>query len=502
MITRKSSFKDLYSRFGLIEYPFTVYTTENEKDKLEQLFIQPSVYAPIIESFNHDRTMMLIGNRGTGKTALLYDLLRKENTETTLLCSIDNFSDLPTKVELRDFYTLILKGLTSSVFLNLANRKKRLNRLGSEDRLLLSYLLQNYLENVTKRNLRDKIEQVQTRKVVRGLKKGYNYIRFTLNYGATAATNFISDTITSHFSKLPPLIQEGKVKEFFPELSTGIDDGFLDMDSTYYLIERFIDMIKKMGFKKIIIALDKLDEDPRFENDAEGISQFIKPVVTDNKLLLNQEIQLIVSVWAVPFSLLRDTVRTQKHYCPEITWNNSDLIEALNQRLKTYSSNKFNNFMQMFEPNIDEGLIEELFKLANSNPRDLWHVINRIFEAQYEINSEASHLSEEAIIKGFENFVLKFNFYEYYPRKLNARANTMDIYSFVAHLQKLQGSIFTKNQLNEYAGTGSSTNNYVVSMEQMGLIKKDGQKSGAVTYKINDPKVIFAINNGLRIERR
>ncbi|WP_046213551.1 P-loop ATPase, Sll1717 family [Paenibacillus wulumuqiensis] len=502
MIDHKSSFKELYSRLGLVEYPFTIYTTENEKDKLEQLFIQPSDYAPIIESFNHDRTMMLVGNRGTGKTALLYDLLRKENAELSLICSIDNFSELSTKVELREFYTLILKALTSSVFLSLAHYKSKLNKLGKEEKLLLSYLLKNYIESVTKRNLRDKIEQVQTRKLLRSTKKVYNFFRFTLNYGATAATNFISDTITSHFSKLPPLIQEGKVKEFFPELSTGIDDGFLDIDATYSLIERFINIIKKMGYKKVIITFDKLDEDPRFENDAEGISEFIKPVVTDNKLLLNQEVQLIISVWAVPFALIRDTVRTQKHYCPEITWNDSDLTNALNQRLKTYSNDKITDFTKIFAPNINPTTMKELFKLANSNPRDLWHIINRIFEAQYEIDSEANFLSEEAIVKGFTNFVLKFNFYEYYPKRINARSNTMDVYSYVAHLQKLSNEVFTKNQLNERAGTGSSTNNYVIAMEKMGLIKKDGQQSGAVTYKINDPKVIFAINHGLQIERR
>ncbi|MEK8129904.1 hypothetical protein WMW72_18535 [Paenibacillus filicis] len=502
MASTKSTFKDLYTRFKLIEYPFTVYTTENEKDKLVDLFIQPSDYAPIIESFSHGRTMMLIGNRGTGKTALLFDLLRKENKATTLVCSIDNFSELDTTGDLKEFYKLILKNLTSQIFLRLAEDRKKINKLNSEERLLLSYLLKNYLENVTKRSLRDKIEQIQSPKLVRGLKKGYNYFRFTLNYGTTAAANIISDTITSHFSKLPPLIQEGKIKEFFPELTTEIDEGFLNLDSTYSLIERFIYIIKKMGFTKIIISLDKLDEDPRFENDAEGISEFIKPVVTDNKLLLNQDIQLIVSIWAVPFSMLRDAVRTQKHYCPEITWNKADLVMALNQRLKTYSNNQISDYKEIFDPKVEETMLNEVFILANSNPRDLWHVFNRIFEAQFEIDPDSSYVTLEAIQQGFKHFVLKFNFYEYYPRKLNARANTMDIYSYVAHLQKLPDEFFTKNQLNEYAKTGGSTNNYVVAMEKMGLVKKHEQKSGTVVYKISDPKVIFVIKNGLRIEKR
>ncbi|MNC67325.1 hypothetical protein D3C75_1178120 [compost metagenome] len=77
----------------------------------------------------------------------------------------------------------------------------------------------------------------------------------------------------------------------------------------------------------------------------------------------------------------------------------------------------------------------------------------------------------------------------------------MDVYGYITHLQKLGTILFSKNQLNERAGTGSSTNNYVVSMERMGLIKRHGQQSGNVIYTINDPKVIYAIDNGLKIEK-
>jgi len=66
---------------------------------------------------------------------------------------------------------------------------------------------------------------------------------------------------------------------------------------------------------------------------------------------------------------------------------------------------------------------------------------------------------------------------------------------------KLESDRFTKNQLNEMAKTGGSTNNYVVAMENMGLIKKTGDKSsqGGVIYMIKDPKVRYAQANGIEI---
>lgn len=78
----------------------------------------------------------------------------------------------------------------------------------------------------------------------------------------------------------------------------------------------------------------------------------------------------------------------------------------------------------------------------------------------------------------------------------------MDVYSFIKHLLKLPDSKFTKNQLNELASTGSSTNNYVVSMESLGLVVRTEEKlGGGVVYKINDPKIIYAIKNNLDISK-
>lgn len=501
-ITR-SSLKEFYNRVGLDESPFNTYTTENEKDKITELFIHPAEYAPIVESFNHGRTMLLTGNRGTGKTALLLDLLRSVTEESSFICSIDNYQKLGRVPDLLQYYKLIIRSVTSALFSRLAENKKIIDKskIGKEDRLLLSYLLKYYTDPITKKELKEKIEQVQSSKFKRTVIKGYNYIRYTLNYGATVASNMLSDTITSHFSKLPPIVERGKVKEFFPEISTEADEDFISTDATYAFIERVISLIEQLGYKRIILTFDKLDEDPRFENDADGISEFIKPLVTDNNLLTEGKIQLIISLWVVPFNLIKDAVRTQKHYCPEIEWTKYDLIAALNQRLKVYSSNKVTNFASILELSVTDDLLEELISLSNSNPRDLWHIMNRVITSQYELDPESDKISSNALQNGFGSFVTKFNFFEYYPRKLNSRANSMDVYSYIAHLQKLNTESFTRNQLNERAGTGSSTNGYVYNMEKMGLVKNIGQVSGNVVYRIADPKVVYAMKNGIKIER-
>lgn len=44
-------FGEFYKDFGLQSYPFDSYTTENELDKIKELFIEPMDYSFIKETF-------------------------------------------------------------------------------------------------------------------------------------------------------------------------------------------------------------------------------------------------------------------------------------------------------------------------------------------------------------------------------------------------------------------------------------------------------------------
>jgi len=298
------------------------------------------------------------------------------------------------------------------------------------------------------------------------------------------------------------LIEKLVLKIFFQNFQLTIDEDFETIEIGFQLLNDLVEIIYKLGYKRVICLLDKLDEDSRLENDAELISAFVEPLLTDNKLLLSEKLQLIISLWVTPFNYLLDKVRTQKHYCPRLQWEQNDLEKALNERLKTYSNSKIQDYKTLFSNEFSDNEFEHIFSLSNSNPRDLWHLFDKLFYTQHSLNPESENIKLDALYPAIERFVLEFNYYEYYPKKKNARANTMDFYSYTTHLLKLDDYIFTKNRLNELAGTGGSTNNYVVGMEKIGLIAKHSQEGGNVTYRISDPKVKYALINGIKIERR
>lgn len=493
------TFSDFYNKFGLSEYPFNTFTTEDE-NKQAELFVEPVDYSLIKDAFKNSRTIIMAGNRGTGKTAIVFDLIRNAPNNSFVLY-IDDFSPLTEHPNINDFYKMLSEALINSLMSRAVSVKKGISHLSKEDKLFLSQLIINYMTTTTYQNLNSKIEEVQLSGLSRFINKISKFLQFALNYGLSAGVKLFNSMFANQFSL--PIIETDSAISILPQIKINVDTSFKDVDSSFSLLTRICKLIKRIGFSNVVILIDKIDEDSRFTNDGEQISLFIKPLLTDNKLLLSPDLQVAISLWSIPFDNLKSDIRTQKFYCPVLQWHKSDLIRAFEQRVKVYSNSTDSRaFREFFDDDVTDEDINQLLTLANHNPRDLWHVFNSLFHNQYAINPYASLFTQAALIGALADFVLNFNYYEYYPRKKNARRDSMDIYRYINHLLKLPDSEFTANQLNSDAGTGSSTNNYIGAMQAMGLIVRTDSKSGAgIIYRINDPKVIYAIQKSLRISR-
>lgn len=490
-------FEEFYSNFKLDKYPFNVYTTEDE-EWADRLFIEPTDYKLIKTAFTDKRTIIMSGNRGTGKTALLLDLKRKI-IGNPIVCYITDFSSISMNPVLTEYYKCIISNLINSVVLESINKTKEISKLNKSDKVLLSYLVAHYTTPITKERLNDEIEKIQLSKYKRIIKKHLAFFRFVLNYGLTAAIKFFRNTFSINTSLLPD-ISDQEIKCILPDWNFDIEKEFENVDTSFSFLTKICRLLHKLKYDNIIIIIDRLDEDGRFANDAETISKFIQPLLTDSNLLLCKDMQLVISLWSIPFNLLKDNVRTQKYYCPELLWDNTDLLKAFSQRVKIYSSNKCNDFNSFFSDDVTDVIKEEILHMANHNPRDLWHILDNVFKAQFKIDAISNKLSLSAVEFGIENFVKKFNYYEYYPRKKGARSNSMDIYSYINYLLKLSTDDFTANQLNNEAKTGSSTQNYIIGMQKLGVVKRTDEKiNNGVVYLIADPKISFAREKGINI---
>lgn len=243
----------------------------------------------------------------------------------------------------------------------------------------------------------------------RFIKKNINRIRVILNYGAKASRNILNDVIRTHFSMLPQ-VQDNELQNLFPQIQLGVDTDFNTVEVSFNLLKRVCDLSKELGFERVTIFFDKMDEDNRLHNDADDIALFISPLLTDNKLLLAPWIQLVVFVWEIPFNKLSSNVRTQKLTCVNIQWEFNDLVKALNRRICFFSDDKVNNYEMLFSDDVTPEDKLLIFSLSNRNPRDLWHIFNKIIEMQYKINANVCSIGRDAVVAGCIDFVKKFNF--------------------------------------------------------------------------------------------
>lgn len=495
------TYKEFYQSIGLKEFPFDTFTTEDEVEFAKKIFVAQGEYDPILDAFKKGRNIVILGERGIGKTAILEDFKRYLKDQKKPFTIISDFSTLKEVPSNQDIYKLIISNFVIELLSTVGNNPFRLLRLDKESRVILSYFLASFVPMVTLNTLKDRVSAIQIPIWARMMKKCYNMFRKPLNLAGTIGQNLTYQYLLKHFSFLPPLESDSQIQEYFPELKLGAEYDFITQDVSLKLLARLGIISSKLGYNKPTILLDRLDEDNRFENDAEKISEFLTPILTNTSLLSISEFQLVIFIWSTPFRFISEKVRTQKYYCPNLSWRIEDLENLLNKRLSVYSDKKITTYKVLFDKSITGKDLNELFELSNYNPRDLIHIFKTLFEEQFRVNPNSLMIEGDALKKALRRFVLDFNYYEYYPRKSNARANTMDIYSYAAHLLKLESPEFSKNKLNESAGIGSSIHNYVVGMEKIGLIENIGQDKGYATYRIKDPKIVYCLKHGLELKK-
>ena len=491
------NFGEFYKKFGFSEYPFSVFTSESEQNHGKDLFVDFSMYSPIIEGFLNGRGMILAGDRGTGKTAIIYDFCRR-SSDKDLIVNISDYSELDLQFSSQDFYKFLIRQLSEKLFSKMIDDRRTGRNLTKSDRIQLSYYLAHYVKQATKNELQRKISALQTGWFIWFCRITYEVAKIPLNIGANAAVMLLSDLI-AQAAGTPK--HEQAWREYFPEPANAVDNAFSDPEYSFSMLQKLVSLAKLVGYDKVAFVLDKVDEDSRLNNAAEEIQAFIETVATDNKFLTNDSFQVILSLWVIPFNMLKDKVRTQKIFCPQVSWDKRDLTAAADRRVSVFSKGMVSSVGDLFTHGAATSGFTEMLALSNRNPRDLWHLLDKSFRAQFKIDPTAKKICTTAITQGIDDFVCQFNFYEYYPRRSNSRANSMDIYAYIKHLLKLDSAEFTKNQLNDRAGTGSSTQNYVSAMESMGLVERSGSAFGSATFKIRDPKVVHALANKLEISR-
>ena len=376
---------------------------------------------------------------------------------------------------------------------------RRPYKLTRQDKTLLSYLLRHHTSTLSRNALMEDLRHIQHHPVKRTGVALFNLFRGLINSAAGAAVDVLSDTISKSLGLPPPAA--GGAKEYLQAIELKIDGALDESNANLVILTQTVALCKKLGMKNLTFVIDRIDEDSRLRNDSELIATFLRPFLTENYIFYNPDLHFLFSIWSVPFQKVKSDFRANKFCVEQVRWEPRELLNVLDKRIEHHSAGRVTSH----KPTIEDASFfhEKVLPLANANPRDLWQLMNRIIREQFAIDNTSLIISTRAMESGVRRFVSEFTYYEYYPRRKDARANSSDVYSYIAHLNKLDSVQFTTNSLNAVAGTGSSTQNYIVGMEGMGLIRRCEEKgpNGSTLYEIRDPKVRFAVENSIEIRR-
>ena len=240
------TFAEFYYKFGLAEYPFNTFTTEDER-KTKELFIEPVDYSLIKDAFKNSRTIIMAGNRGTGKTAIVFDLIRNA-PQNSFILYIDDFSSLSEHPSIKDFYKMICEYLVNTLMSRAVEIKKGISHLPKEDKLFLSQLIVNYMTTVTYQNLNFEIEKIQLSGFSRFINKISKFIQFALNYGLSAGVKLFNSMFANQFSL--PIIETNSAIGILPQVKVNVDTSFKDIDTSFSLLTRICQLIKRIGLDR------------------------------------------------------------------------------------------------------------------------------------------------------------------------------------------------------------------------------------------------------------
>lgn len=97
------TFEEYYKSLHPTEYPFGVYTAEAELKIIPKLYVRPPNYSMITEGL-WNTSAFVVGEIGTGKTALSLDVENELACDTALLVRIEEFSGLEPSFKPEDLY--------------------------------------------------------------------------------------------------------------------------------------------------------------------------------------------------------------------------------------------------------------------------------------------------------------------------------------------------------------------------------------------------------------
>ena len=495
-----------YKEFKLDAGVFSTFSAEHELKKYQakQLLVPISNYTAVLSNAQSGASIIIAGQRGTGKTLLL-NQLKQFLPKETIYCFIDDFTDLKKDFQENDLYSFLISQLSNELFKILANNPETLNlsNLLKEERIFLSFFYQKFVPEVTKSIHNTNLQKIQIKLFWRFMSWLDKYMpKIFKTIGLFFEFAYVKAQMG--FNKIIKYTGDFKHEPLIEKYSSVDIDFNQKIDINFNLLIKLVNLCKKIGAKEIIFSFDRLDEDARLKSDMENLVYFVKTILSNDKILTSADFQILFSIWDLPYNEAKSSIRESKISFNNLNWRPEELKEALKNRLFLYSGGSIKSINDIFYNSVKETDVNSIFETAG-NPRDLWHLFKHIIEQQNQINQAVHKIAKKAIKLALNKFVLEYNYYEHYPAKnKKLRKNSKGTYDFIGYLVQMNAPVFSATDLSTILKKNPQTaSNTIKEMEKIGMcIRESASTSGnAAMYKILDPKILYMQKHKLKLNQ-
>lgn len=355
----------------------------------------------------------------------------------------------------------------------------------------MAFLINIFFKNITKNKVKDLYEEVTKTKKINLFKRLCNaFLIKPINTILSGTSNVVGSTVSKALG-LPVIDNNVVYQQFILELSE--DDRPKDCTEMNYkdmkeILRETALLIEKLGYKKLVVFFDKIDEYTELKSQIDSIVEFIISIATDTSLFYSSEFGFEFLLWnKLKDKMKEKQVRFDKSRPIDINWDKAEMKKILSRRLEYFAKHKQN----VCDVLGNEDQLDRVIEMANGSPRQLTMLLSKIYEEQSKIDESVHSFSEEAISLGMQKFSQTFEYELFFPEM-----SIKDVVNRILKVGKIRFSISDLASATKKSPPTAS--NWIRTMKNVGFVEEiEGDSGKAKVYIVIDPKITYMIENTL-----
>lgn len=250
------------------------------------------------------------------------------------------------------------------------------------------------------------------------------------------------------------------------------------------VMERLVSFVRALGFKGIVVLVDKVDETPQTSNSSDATARLVYPILEHVQLMEVEGFSWLFFLWSDVQQHYETTlrVRLDKITPANITWTEAGLREMIDSRMKFFSASTV-SFDQLFdEGSFDDSVFSYLCHSTVKSPRELIKAVD-IIVREHDLKAAPGLVDRQTVETGLDKYSLEtINFW--FPRK------------FLQQVYRVGKTEFTnKDVASKYKITTQAAGRKIAKWQELGLVKQEGTFASETgnkpvyRYEVADPRV-------------